>query len=208
MTTSTSTRTARTRTARTVLGSLGIVGAAAAVAGMGTFGSFTDSTAPLAATVSSGVVSIDLADAGGSAYPLDVAGFLPGDRLTRVVDLRNDGSAPMASIALSAVASTSSVLDTDTTKGLQLAVRSCDVAWSMALVDGAPVSCTGAERTLASGPVTGNRTLATPASLAVGGVDHLAVSVALPQDAGDGFQGKRSTTALTFTGTQATGTTR
>ena len=203
------TTAASKRPARKVLGSLGVLGAAAAVAGMGTFGSFTDSTAPLAATVSSGVVSIDLADAGGSAYPLDVAGFVPGDRLTRVVDLVNNGGTPMASIALSAVATTSSVLDTDATRGLQLAVRSCDVAWSVSTVAGAPVySCTGAERTLASGPVAGTKPLATPASLAVGGVDHLALSVTLPQDAGDGFQGKRSTMALTFTGSQATGTTR
>jgi hypothetical protein len=202
------TTTARTRTRR-VLGSLAVVGAAAAVAGLGTFGSFTDSTAPLAATVSSGTVSIDLADAGGSAYPIDVAGFVPGDRMTRVIDLVNDGSAPMASISLSAVPTASSVLDTDATKGLQLAVRSCDVTWSMALVGGAPVySCSGTERTLASGPVAGTKVLTTPAALAVRGVDHLAVSVTLPADAGDSFQGKRSSMALTFTGTQATGTTR
>ncbi|MFQ1003741.1 TasA family protein [Modestobacter sp. SSW1-42] len=202
------TTAARTRT-RELLGVLAVVGAAAAVAGTGTFGAFTDSTAPLAATVSSGVVSIDLADAGGSAYPVDVAGFVPGDRMTRVVDLRNDGSAPMASISLSAVPLTSSVLDTDTTDGLQLTVRSCDVAWSMTLVGGAPVhSCAGAERTLAAGPVAGSRALSAPASLAVGGVDHLAVSVALPQTAGDAFQGARSRMAVTSTGTQATSTAR
>ncbi|GAB4079762.1 hypothetical protein GCU67_01745 [Modestobacter muralis] len=202
------TTTARTRTRR-VIGSLGVLGAAAAVAGLGTFGSFTDSTTPLAATVSSGVVSIDLADAGGSAYPLDVAGFLPGDRMTRVVDLRNDGTAPMASVSLSAVPLQSSVLDTDTANGLQLTVRSCDVVWSTALVGGAPVyTCSGTERTLAAGPVAGSRVLATPASLAVGGVDHLAVSVALPEGAGNAFQGARSRMAFTFTGTQATGTTR
>ena len=202
------TTTARTRTRR-VLGSLAVVGAAAAVAGLGTFGTFTDSTAPLAATVSSGVVSIDLADAGGSAYPIDVAGFVPGDRMTRVVDLVNDGSAPMATISLSAVATVSSVLDTDAAKGLQLAVRSCDVAWTMRLADGAPVyDCRGTESTLASGPVAGIKQLTAPAALAVNGVDHLAVSVTLPQDAGDAFQGKRSSMALTFTGTQATGTTR
>jgi hypothetical protein len=202
------TSTARTRTRR-VLGSLAVVGAAAAVAGLGTFGSFTDSTAPLAATVSSGVVSIDLADAGGSAYPIDVAGFVPGDRMTRVIDLVNDGSAPMASISMSAVATASSVLDTDATKGLQLAVRSCDVAWTMRLADGAPVyDCRGTERTLAAGPVAGTKTLTAPAALAVRGVDHLAVSVTLPQDAGDAFQGRRSTMAISFTGTQATGTSR
>jgi len=192
-----------------VLGSLAVVGAAAAVAGLGTFGSFTDSTAPLAATVSSGVVSIDLADAGGSAHPIDVAGFVPGDRMTRVIDLVNDGSAPMATISLSAVATVSSVLDTDAANGLQLTVRSCDVAWSTALVGGAPVyTCSGTERMLASGPVAGTKALTSPAALAVRGVDHLAVSVTLPQDAGDSFQGKRSAMAISFTGTQATSAAR
>src|SRR6476661_7733369 len=46
--------------ARKVVGSLGILGAAAAVAGMGTFGTFTDSTTPIAATISSGTIDIDV----------------------------------------------------------------------------------------------------------------------------------------------------
>ena len=82
---------ASSSTARKVVGSLGVIGAAAAVAGMGTFGTFTDSTTPVATTIQSGTLSIDVSQQ-GYAVPVTTTGFVPGDSLTRAVNLVNDGN--------------------------------------------------------------------------------------------------------------------
>ncbi|OMQ15138.1 hypothetical protein A7K94_0211575 [Modestobacter sp. VKM Ac-2676] len=120
----------RGRTARKIIGSLGVVGAAAAVAGLGTFGTFTDSTTPLEASVTTGKLDINLNQAGTATLPMSVAGFVPGDSLSRAVDLTNDGDLAFSSLILNSTAPTSSILDTDKADGLQLTVRSCPVAWT------------------------------------------------------------------------------
>ncbi|WP_369131133.1 TasA family protein [Modestobacter roseus] len=195
---------ARRATAAKVLGSVGVVGAAALVAGMGTFGAFTDSTDPAEVSVASGVVSIDLTARDGSAtVPVSFEGVVPGSSVTRALDLVNDGDSALASVELSTVATASSLLDSDTTNGLQMSVRSCSVAWAEDL------SCAGTVRTLlAAGPVVRTDDLTAPASLTAGATDHLAVTLALPAKAGDAFKGQTSELALTFTATQAGGTAR
>src|SRR5512132_974509 len=110
--------------ARKIVGSLGVLGAAAAVAGMGTFGTFTDSTTPIASTIASGTLSIDVTQP-GFAVPVTTSNFVPGDSLTRAVNLVNDGSAPLGSVTLSSTVATPSVLTTAVANGLQLAVKSC-----------------------------------------------------------------------------------
>jgi len=192
---------AKSSTARKVVGSLGVLGAAAAVAGLGTFGSFTDSTAPVTTTVASGTVDINLAQV-GTAIPVTTAGFVPGDSLTRTVNLSNDGSSALGSVILNTTVAASSPLTTDAVNGLQLSVKSCSVAWS------ATYSCGGTERTIASGAVMGTKVLDNPASLAAGSTDFLALTISLPSSADNTFQGKTAALSLTFTGTQRTGTTR
>ncbi|MDT0278130.1 TasA family protein [Blastococcus goldschmidtiae] len=186
-------------TTRKVIGSLGVIGAAAAVAGMGTFGSFTDSTTPVATTISSGTVSIDLAQA--STLDFVAGDLIPGDSVTRTFTLKNDGGSDLASINLASVATTSSVLTTDTTNGLQLAVKSCPVAWTQS---GTSFTCASGEQTLLSGSAVNNRALTAPASLVAGQSDNLAISYSLPTSAGNEFQGKQAAFSLTFTATQRT----
>src|SRR5215211_9131073 len=83
-------------TTRKVVGSLAIVGAAAAVAGMGTYGNFTDSTTPIDTTVATGTLSINVAQPDGSvAIPVTTNNFVPGDSLTRAINLVNDGGADL-----------------------------------------------------------------------------------------------------------------
>ncbi len=121
--------TVNSSTARKVVGSLGVLGAAAAVAGMGTFGSFTDSSTPVATTISSGTVSIDLAQA--TATPFTAGGLVPGDSVTRAFTLRNDGNTDLSSITIDSTATgTAGILTTDVVNGLQMSVRSCAVAWT------------------------------------------------------------------------------
>ena len=128
---------ANSSTARKVVGSLGVLGTAAAVAGMGTFGNFTDSTTPVATTIQSGTLSIDLTQP-GFAVPVTTTGFVPGDSMTRAVNLVNDGNSPLGSVTLSSSATASSVLTTDITNGLQLTVKECSVAWTQGGTASAP----------------------------------------------------------------------
>ena len=206
----TATTASRGRTARKVLGSLGVIGAAAAVAGMGTFGTFTDSTAPLNASVTSGTLSLDLNATNSTAsLPMNATGFVPGDSISRSVDLANTGNLAFAGIQLASSATTSSLLDTDKINGLQLSVKSCPVVWTETLTNGvATYTCSGTATTVVSGPAVNSASLTNAASLNAGGTDHLVVTQALPAGADNTFQGKTSALSISFTGTQKTGTNR
>jgi hypothetical protein len=199
---------AKSPTARKVVGSLGVLGAAAAVAGLGTFGTFTDSSTPIAATIASGTLSIDVTQQ-GYAVPVTTSNFVPGDSMTRAVNLINDGSSPLGSVTLASTVSAPSILTTDATNGLQLAVKSCSIAWTQGGTAQAPTyTCSGTERVLASGPAVSNYTLSNPASLVAGQTDYLTFAISLPTSADNTFQGKSAALSLTFTGTQRTGTAR
>jgi hypothetical protein len=195
-------------TARKVVGSLGVLGAAAAVAGMGTFGNFTDSTTPVATTIQSGTLSIDLSQP-GFAVPVTTTGFVPGDSLTRAVNLVNDGNAALGSVTLNSTVATPSILTTDVSNGLQLAVKKCSVPYPHGGTAQAPTyTCSGTETVLGSGPVVNNFNLIGAASLNVGGTDYLTFSISLPATADNTFQAKSASLSLTFTGTQRTGSAR
>ena len=197
---SASTRTAST--ARKIVGSLGVLGAAAAVAGLGTFGTFTDSTTPVSTQVASGTVDINLANP-GYAIPATTTGFVPGDAMTRAVTLTNNGTSPLSTVTLGTTATVSSILDTNTTNGLQLNVKSCTVPWTQGGTATAPTyTCSGTATDLGTTPVVSNRTLAGMNSLNPGGTDHLTFTISLPTAADNAFQGKSSTLSLVFTGTQ------
>ena len=199
---------ANSSTARKVVGSLGVLGTAAAVAGMGTFGNFTDSTTPVATTIQSGTLSIDLSQP-GFAVPVTTTGFVPGDSITRAVNLVNDGNSPLGSVSLNTTVATPSVLTTDAVNGLQMSVKSCSVPWTQGGVAGAPTyTCSGTTQVLGSGPVVSNVPLNNAASLAAGGTDYLTFAISLPATADNTFQGKSAALSLTFVGTQRTGTAR
>lgn len=188
-------------TARKIVGSLAVIGTAAAVAGLGTYGNFTDSTTPISTTLATGTLSINLTQV-GAAVPVSVAGMVPGDSVTRAVNLVNDGDLAMSSVNLVSSATASSILTTDTTNGLRLSVRSCSVPWT------ATYTCGGTENVLMSNPVVGSAQLQNPASLNPGGTDYLVLSVSLPTTAGNEFQGKTAGISLAFTGVSRSGTAR
>ena len=156
-------RAARTvhSTGRKVVVSLGVVGVAAAVAGMGTFGTFTSSTSA-SETVNSGTVTIALGATGTAANRLSAtaANIVPGDTISRAVTLSNTGDQALAGVVLNTTATTSSLLNTDATNGLQLSVNACSVPWTEAGVAPAyTYTCTGTTTAvLASRPVIGAAT--------------------------------------------------
>lgn len=194
-------------TTKKVVGSLAVAGTAAAVAGLGTFGTFSDSTAPLNTSVNSGTVDINLAMPSGTfAIPVTTTGFVPGDSLTRAVDLTNSGDSALASVMLASTATAGSILTTDTTNGLQLVVKSCSVPYTQAgTATAATYTCSGTEKALMGGPAVNTASLAGINSLNPGGTDHLVFSVSLPSNADNTFQGKSATLSLVFSGTQRAG---
>lgn len=205
-------RLAHLSRAQKVLLSVAAVGTAAALAGAGTWATFT-SSANADQSVSTGTVVIELGAAGTAANRLTVnaTGVAPGDTIQRAVNLSNTGSLALGSLSLSTAATTSSILDTDTTDGLQMAIDRCSVAWTE--TGTAPAynySCSGTTASvLASRPVIGaNLALSNITATAPGTTDHLRVTVSLPSTAGNTFQAKTSTIAYTFTATQRAGTSR
>ena len=196
------------RTAARIVGTVGVLGVAASIAGLASFGSFTTSSDPVDTTVDTGVLSINLSDAGDSlAMPFDGGLLLAGDSRNYRVDLVNDGNSAFSSVTLTSRATTSSILDTDTVHGLQLQVRSCAELWD---VVGSVYSCDAGERAIYNGPIVASgQALSSANSRAVGGVDHLLLTASLPSTAsGDAFEGATSSLDFVFTATQRAGTAR
>ncbi len=196
-------------TARKIVGSLGVLGAAAVVAGLGTFGTFTDSTTPITSNVASGTVNIDLTSP-GNAIAVPASGLVPGDSASRALTLSNLGTSDLSSVSLAVTAPTTSVLDSNTSLGLQLTIDACSQAWTVGGTASAPTySCAGTTRSvLASTPVKGTHTLGNLTSLTAGNTDHLVFKVTLPTSADNTFQNKSSVLSLVFTGTQRAATAR
>ena len=202
----------RRSTRSRVLLSLALVGSAASVAGLGTYGSFT-STTSASQTVATGTVTLALGATGASTNRLTVnaSGLVPGDTVQRSFDLENTGSEDLASVTFTSSASTSSLLDTDATDGLQMVVERCSVPWTEAGVSPAfTYTCGGATTTVvASRPVIGSGVaLANLTVTTAGATDHLRLTLTLPATAGNTFQGLSSTVSYGFTGTQRAATNR
>ena len=209
--------TARTRgarrhhhTAAKIVGTVGVLGVAATIAGLSTFGSFTDSTTPVDTQVDSGVLSINLADAGDSlSMPFGGGLMLAGDSRSFRVDLVNDGDTALGTVSMTSRATASSILDTDPSVGLQLRLIDCSVPWT---VSGSTYSCAGTQTVFYSGPIVvsgSGPTLPNPTSANVGGVDHILMTASRPSSAsGDELEGATSSLEFTFTATQRAGEAR
>jgi spore coat-associated protein N len=202
-------RRRRTR-AQKLLATAAVLGATASIAGLGTFATFTSSTSA-SHTVSSGTVTIALGATGGSTNRLnvDATAIAPGDTIQRSVDLIDQGTLDLASVTLTTQATTSSLLDTDTTNGLQMVIDKCSQAWTES---GPPYTytCGGSTSTVLSSRavIQSGVTLNNLSSLTAGTTDHLRVTLTFPSGAGNTFQNKSSTIQYTFTGTQRAATSK
>jgi spore coat-associated protein N len=201
------TRRPRSR-GRKLLLTIAVLGATASIAGLGTFATFTSSTSA-SHTVASGTVTIALGATGASTNRLnvDATAIAPGDTIQRSVDLINQGTINLASVTLTTNATTSSVLNTDTTNGLQMVIDKCSQAWTES---GPPYTYTCGGST--SSVLTSRAVIQTAVSLSnlssltAGSTDHLRVTLTFPSAADNSFQNKSSTIQYTFTGTQRAGT--
>jgi predicted ribosomally synthesized peptide with SipW-like signal peptide len=193
---------------RKLLLTIAVLGAAASIAGLGTFATFTSSTSA-SHTVSSGTVTIALGAAGASTNRLnvDATAIAPGDTIQRSVDLIDQGTINLAAVTLTTSATTSSVLDTDATNGLQMVIDKCSQAWTET---GPPYTytCGGSTSSVLSSRavIQTGVALSNLSSLTAGNTDHLRVTLTFPSGAGNSFQNKSSTIQYTFTGTQRAAT--
>jgi spore coat-associated protein N len=192
---------------RQLLASIAALGAAGSIAGLGTYATFT-STTSANHTVASGTLTLTLGATGASTNRLDVGAspIAAGDTMQRSFDLAYAGSVSFQSVTLTTLASPSSLLDTDGTTGLQMAIDKCSAAWTEA---GPPYTytCSGSTSTvLASTPVIGADIALSNLTLTAGATDHLRLTLTLPSGAGNTLQNKSSTISYTFTGSQRNGT--
>jgi len=197
-------------TGRKLLLTLGALGVAGALAGMGTFATFTATTSA-SQTVASGTIVIALGNTGASTNRLTVnaAGLVPGDTIQRSFDVSNTGSQDLASIALTTSASPSSLLDTDTTNGLQMVVDRCSVAWTESGSSPAfTYTCGGSTTAIVSSRavIQTSLSMAGLSALTAAGIDHLRLTLTFPSTAGATLQGLSSTLTYSFVGTQRAGT--
>jgi predicted ribosomally synthesized peptide with SipW-like signal peptide len=195
---------------RKLLLSLAAVGVSASIAGLATYATFTSSVSQ-SQTITTGTVQIALGATGASTNRLNIgaSNVAAGDTIQRSVDLINQGSLNLSSITLSTSATTSSLLDTDTTNGLQMVIDKCAVPWTEGGTAPAyTYTCSGSTSTvLASTPVVGsNMTLSNLSALTAGSTDHLRVTLTLPSPAGNTMQNLTSVIQYTFTGTQRAAT--
>lgn len=186
------------------------VGVIASLAELGTYATFTSTTNDTQGSISSGVVTLSIPSPGtANRLTLGASDIVPGDTLQRVVDLSNSGNTDLASITLTTTASPSSLLDTDTTNGLQMTIDKCSVPWTESGSSPAfTYSCSGTtSAVLASQPVIGSTmTLSNLATITAGSTDHLRVTLTFPSGATNSLQGQTSAITYSFDGTQRVAT--
>ncbi len=187
--------------ARKLLLSIAVLGSAASIAGVGTFATFTSSTST-SHTIASGTLSLTapVNRLGTGASPIAA-----GDTMQRAIDLSYSGTISFGSATLTTSATSSSLLDTDATNGLQIAIDKCSQAWTES---GPPYTytCGGSTSSvLASRALIGSSIALSNLTLAAGSTDHLRVTVTLPSSADNTLENKSSTIDYTFTGVQRAG---
>ena len=187
--------------ARKLLLSIAVLGSAASIAGLGTFATFTSSTST-SHTIASGTLSLT---APVSRLGTGASAIAAGDTMQRAIDLSYSGTISFGSATLTTSATSSSLLDTDATNGLQIAIDKCSQAWTES---GPPYTytCGGSTSSvLASRALIGSSVALSNLTLAAGSSDHLRVTVTLPSSADNTLENKSSTIDYTFTGVQRAG---
>jgi hypothetical protein len=128
-----------------------------------------------------------------------------GDTIDRAVDLKNIGTIAVSGITLTTTATTSSLLDTDTTNGLQMVIDKCSVAWTESAFP-YTYTCSGTQSSvLASRQVVGSALALSNLTLTANTDNFLRVKLTLPTTAGNTFQNLTSVISYAFTATQRNG---
>ena len=189
--------------------SVALVMVAATLVGLGAFATFTD-TAQVSQATESGTVTLNPIGTNGAnnRLVLGATNIAAGDTMQRAVLLKNTGTIDLADVKLTTAATTSSLLDTDTTNGLQVVIDKCSVAWTESGTEPAYTYTCGGTTTsvLASTPVIGANRALSNINLTAGGDNFLRVRLTLPSAAPNTLQAKTSTIQFSFIGTQRAAT--
>jgi predicted ribosomally synthesized peptide with SipW-like signal peptide len=178
---------------------LSILALAAVVVGTGGAYAYFTSSATATATLSeSGSIGLGWNDStSGSDLGLAIGPLQPGDSVQRVADLTNTGSTAIARIQLGVVGT-----DTGTTSdGIQMAIDRCSVAWAQS---GSGYVCAATTTSVTPDrPVQAVIDLLNSPAFGLRGVDHLRVTLRLPDTAPSSAQGTTGTVTITATGTSS-----
>jgi spore coat-associated protein N len=198
-------RIASRSTAVKIFASVVLVGGAASVAGLGTFGAFTSTTNASQAVASGKVVLSSTAGAVGMTTT-PVINMVPGDAMQRTITLaRSSDTDSFGSVKLTTTGTTTNLLTSDATNGLQLKVDQCSVAWVKAAGSN-DLTCSGtttsvvAQRAIIGSTI--DLPVATTALNGVGAVSNLRATISLPTAADNTFQGLTNSVTFTFDATQ------
>jgi predicted ribosomally synthesized peptide with SipW-like signal peptide len=191
---------------RKVLLSIALFAVAALVVGVGAYALFTD-TQSVSQSIGSGTVTLAPISVNQTNNRLSVGAtnIAAGDTIERSVDLKNVGTITLANVTLTTSATTSSLLDTDTTNGLQMVVDRCSVAWTESA---APYTytCSGTTTSVvATRPVVGSGLALSNLTLTTNADNYLRVKLTLPSGAGNTLQNQTSVINYAFTATQRAG---
>lgn len=106
--------------------SAALVMVAATLVGLGAFATFT-STAQVDQANDSGTVTLNPISTNGAnnRLVLGASNIAAGDTIQRAVLIKDTGTIDLADVKLTTVATTTSLLDTDTTDGLQMVIDKC-----------------------------------------------------------------------------------
>ena len=191
-----------TANSRRVLATIGVVGVVGALAATGTYSAFTGST-QTTQNISSGTLTLT---AGSNTLTVPATDIAPGDTIQRTLTLTPGGTVGTSAINVATTATTSSLLDTDTTNGLQMRIEKCDSAWVAA---GATFTCASGQADVLGAPTTKPVVQTTPLALtgvSLTGANYLRVTLSLPTSADNSFQNQSSAIEYTFTSAQRAGT--
>jgi hypothetical protein len=175
------------------------IAGALVLAGAGTAYAVLADRATTPVSVTAGAVELDWGGGGADQLAVPITGLRPGDAQVRLVDLANTGTVAVSQLMVTLdgapVASTSD--------GLQVAFDRCTVAWT-----GAPgtAACSGTTTSVvADRPAVGRFALPASPARAVGGRDHLRITVRLAASAPTTAQGATGSVTLRVDGNQRFG---
>lgn len=179
----------------------------AGVVGIGAFALFTDTQSVSQADSTGTVTLADIsANAVNNRLSVGATNLAAGDTIQRSVNVKNTGTITLASVTLSTSATTSSLLDTDTSNGLQMVIEKCNVAWTETGGPPYTYTCGGTTNSVvASTPVVVTNQALSNLSLTGGADNFLRVTLTLPSAAPNTLQNKSSTIQYSFTATQRAG---
>lgn len=201
----------RMTASRKAAASLALGATAIAAGSLGSYASFSGSADAQSQSAAAGTMSLTIPAAGTSnRLTVGASDIAPGDTVQRAFNLSLGGTIDAAAMTLTTSATTSSLLDTNATNGLQMEIARCSVAWTEAGTAPAyTYTCGGTESSvLSSRQVVGSAISLSNLALAAGSTNYLRLKLTLPTAADNAYQGLSSTISYQFASTQRVGTSK